>query len=724
MDDALARLAAKAGLFADYWDISGQHHVTKPETARSLLAALGLPTGSDSEVRQSLETWEARSWERNLPPVMVIREDEALKVPVVLHASEIDEPLRWTVYEESGAEIEGEARPSDLAVIAAPHESAGHSRRLLALDIRLPCGYHRLSLETRDKAEMSLIVAPRKAYLPLALRSGERLFGLTAQLYSLRSESDWGIGDFGDLADLASWTGRQGGATIVLNPLHALFMTDPESASPYFASSRLFLNPIYLAIEEIRDFTECDTAKKRLTEADAAKMLDDLRKSRSVDYEKVSDLKREILEMLFASFREKHMRRTGDRRAIEFHKFRAHHGETLKAFALFETLAENFGTPAWRTWPEGFHGPHSPDARAFERDHPERIEFFEYLQWQGDFQLRAAAKAGRDGGMEIGLCRDLAVACPTNGADGWRYGDVYVEGARLGAPPDAFNPAGQEWGIAPMHPHRLRDLQYRPFIDLLRANMCHAGALRIDHVMWIARQFWVPAGGSPADGTYIHFPFDDLLGMLALESQRNRCMVIGEDLGTVPENFRERMADADIFSSRVLYFESDHGRFRSPGEFPRLAAASVTTHDLPTLKGFWSGADLKERHQLGLFPSPEIERRSAESRHWDIANLMRALREAGLLPEGFENPDWSEDIWRAVHAFLARTSSALALVQIDDLTDEEIQVNLPGTSDDQRANWRRRLSKGLREIASDPVIKERMDVIANGRRPVRPPSSS
>jgi 4-alpha-glucanotransferase len=325
--------------------------------------------------------------------------------------------------------------------------------------------------------------------------------------------------------------------------------------------------------------------------------------------------------------------------------------------------------------------------------------------------------------MEIGLCRDLAVACPANGADGWYYGDVYVEAARLGAPPDAFNPAGQEWGIAPMHPHRLRDLQYRPFIDLLRANMRHAGALRIDHVMWIARQFWVPTGGSPADGTYIHFPFDDLLGILALESRRNQCMIIGEDLGTVPENFRERMADADIFSSRVLYFESEHGRFRTPAEYPRLAAASVTTHDLPTLKGFWSGADLKERHQLGLFPSPEIEQRSAESRHWDIANMARALREAGLLPDGPETPDWSEEVWHAVHAFLAQTNSALTLVQIDDLTDEEIQVNLPGTSDDQRANWRRRLSKSLKEIASDRVIEERLQVIATGRRPVRQPGS-
>ncbi|HKJ74653.1 MAG TPA: 4-alpha-glucanotransferase, partial [Alphaproteobacteria bacterium] len=252
----------------------------------------------------------------------------------------------------------------------------------------------------------------------------------------------------------------------------------------------------------------------------------------------------------------------------------------------------------------------------------------------------------------------------------------------------------------------------------------HAGALRIDHVMWIARQFWVPTGRSPAAGTYIHFPFDDLLGILTLESQRNGCMIIGEDLGTVPENFRERMTDADILSSRVLYFENDHGRFRTPGDYPRLAAASVTTHDLPTLKGFWTGADLKERHQLDLFPSSEIEQSTAESRHWDIVNLSRALKEAHLLPEGPEAPDWSEDVWRAVHAFLARTNSALALVQIDDLTEEKAQVNIPGTSDDQRANWRRRLSKSVSEIASDPGIKERVAAIAEARRSVRRPNSN
>lgn len=609
-------------------------------------------------------------------------------------------------------------------MIEAPQELSGPARRLLPLDIRLPHGYHRLSLANGADAEMSLIVAPRKAYLPSAIASRERLFGLTTQLYSLRSDSDWGIGDLGDLTDLASWTGHQGGAIIVLNPLHALFTTDPESASPYFASSRLFLNPLYLAIDDIADFRECDAARQRLADAELSETLDRLRKSRSVDYGQVSRMKREILQMLFATFRDKHMNRTGDERAIEFHKFRAHYGEALRTYALFEALGEKFETPAWRTWPEGFRSPHSSDVRAFERDHPERIEFFEYLQWQGERQLRAAAKAAQNAGMEIGLCRDLAVACPTNGADGWRYGDVYVEAARLGAPPDAFNPAGQEWGIAPMHPHRLRERQYRPFIELLRANMRHAGALRIDHVMWIARQFWIPTGGSPADGTYIHFPFDDLLGILTLESRRNGCMIIGEDLGTVPENFRERMTDANILSSRVLYFENDHGRFRTPGDYPRLAAASVTTHDLPTLKGFWTGADLKERHQLDLFPSSEIEQSTAELRHWDVVNLSRALKEAHLLPEGPEAPDWSEDVWRAVHAFLARTNSALALVQIDDLTEEKAQVNIPGTSDDQRANWRRRLSKSVSEIASDPGIKERVAAIAEARRSVRRPNSN
>ena len=708
MDADLGRLAAEAGLYADYWDISGQHHVTTPETARLLLGALGLPADTDLDVRRSLEEIEAKRTARHLPPVMVFREGDALNIPLTLGTSDPDTPLQWTVTEENGAKVDGELYLS---------REAGC---ILQLDVRLPCGYHLLSIDSVDEAPMSLIVAPRQCYLPMDIAAGRHVYGLTAQLYSLRSVRNWGIGDFRDLGDLAAWAAGQGAATVVLNPFHALFLTDPESASPYYASSRQFLNPLYLALDEIEDFAECEAARARIAEPGFAEALDHLRASDSIDYGTVSRLKREILELLFASFRTRHMNRTGDERAIDLHKFRARQGEALASFALFEALSEKFETPHWQAWPAGYRGPGAAQAREFARQHHPRLEFFQYLQWQCDRQLEAAADKARRNGMNIGLCRDLAVGCPVAGADGWRASDLYVDGARFGAPPDAFNPSGQEWGLAPMHPHRLRAQRYQPFIDLLRANMRHSGALRIDHVMWIARQFWVPTGESPATGTYIHFPFDDLLGILALESQRNRCVIIGEDLGTVPENFRERMAAAQVLSSRVLYFEREHERFRSPKDYPYLAAASVSTHDLPTLKGFWTGADLAEREELSLFPSAEVEQDAMSGRRHDRATLASTLREAGYLPDGVDPEEWSDEIWRAVHLFLAETNSALALIQMDDLTSEEVPVNLPGTSDKQRPNWRRRLSQSLEEIEKDQALSDRLGAIRRVREGLTP----
>lgn len=702
MDDMLARLAAQAGIYADYWDISGQRHVTSPETARLLLSALGLPADSDAELRTSLEEIGAKRI-RRLPPVMVFRKGDPLDIPLTFDPGEAGRPLQWTVTEENGARINGD--------LTLPFTGCNRLR----LDVPLPCGYHRLSIDGADDGSMLLIVAPRHCYLPADMASGHHLFGLTAQLYSLRSKRNWGIGDFRDFGDLASWAGDKGAATIVLNPFHALFLTDPESASPYYASSRQFLNPLYLAPEEIDDFTECEAVRARMAEPGFVDALRRLRDDLSTEYGAVSRLKREILELLFASFRTRHMSRAGDERAVEYHRFRARQGEALAAFALFEALSEKFETPHWQAWPAGYHSPDAALAREFARQHHARIEFFQYLQWQCDLQLEAAADKARRSGMAIGLCRDLAVGCPMAGADGWHASALYVDGARLGAPADAFNPAGQDWGLAPMNPHRLRAQQYQPFIDLLRANMRHAGALRIDHVMWISRQFWVPTRESPDMGTYIHFPFDDLLGILTLESQRNCCMIIGEDLGTVPENFRERMAAAQVLSSRVLYFEKEHDHFRPPKDYPYFAAASVSTHDLPTLKGFWTDADLKERLALSLFPSLAVEQDAMNGRWQDRRALVATLREAGYLSDSDEVPAWSDEVWYAVHMFLAKTNSALALIQVDDLMSEEIAINLPGTSDKQRPNWRRRLSRSLEEIENDQALSDRLSGIRRAR---------
>ncbi len=354
--------------------------------------------------------------------------------------------------------------------------------------------------------------------------------------------------------------------------------------------------------------------------------------------------------------------------------------------------------------------PDGAGVAAFDAAHPDDVEFFLYLQWEADRQLAAVAEAGRQAGLAVGLYRDVALGASPDGAEAWGYQDSLVFGAEVGAPPDAFNPAGQGWGLPPFDPHALREAAYAPFIDLLRANMRHAGAVRIDHVMGLARQFWIPAGGSPADGAYMRFPLEDLLGILALESRRHRCVVIGEDLGTVPDGFRDRLAQAGVLSYRLLYFErGGDGAFMPPDHYPALSLAAVATHDLPPLPGYWSGHDIETRARLGLLASSGAERAAKRERVTDrdaLANMLRA--HGGLSDAGHPSPD---DIALAAYRFLARAPSHLLMVRPEDILGLMEQTNLPGTRD-EHPNWKRRLPLTVEALAADPRLRRLAAMLA------------
>ena len=384
-------------------------------------------------------------------------------------------------------------------------------------------------------------------------------------------------------------------------------------------------------------------------------------------------------------------------------------GEALRRYVIFEALSEEHGGSSWHQWPPAFRHPAAPAVAAFAEANAERIGFFEYLQWEADRQLGIAQARARELGLSVGIYRDLAVGASRDGADAWADQEVIVQQAKVGCPPDPFNMLGQDWGIPPLHPLMLRDSAYQPFITMLRANMRHAGALRIDHVMALMHLFWIPADGTPAGGAYVKYPFEDLLGVLALESQRNRCLVVGEDLGTVPAGFRERMAEANVLSYRVLYFEKDGDRFKRPDEYPALALACISTHDLATLVGFWQGTDLDLKRRLSLYPSAEAEQNERAARRHDRTLLLRALAAEGLLPNGIdpENPEttaMTPALMASLHGYLARSPARILLVQIDDLMQEMEQINLPGTVD-ERPNWRRRLSGSVAELPAAPVMQ-------------------
>jgi 4-alpha-glucanotransferase len=389
-----------------------------------------------------------------------------------------------------------------------------------------------------------------------------------------------------------------------------------------------------------------------------------------------------------------------------FEAFRREGGEMLQRNCLFLALREHFANQEapradWHSWPEEYRDPASHAVAHFAAQNRHRLDFHAWLQWVADEQLGAAATAAKRRGMAVGLYRDLAVGADRSGAETWADNAAVVSAAQVGAPPDIHNPAGQNWGLPPFHPRALLEEGYRSFIELVRANMRHAGGLRIDHVMGLQRLYWVPQGEKPSAGAYVRYPTEDLIGILALESHRHECMVVGEDLGTVPEGFRERMAEANILSYRVLYFEQEPqtGAFLPPSAYPAGALAIVGSHDLPTLRGWWEARDLDLKEELGLFPEPGEASRQRLMRERDRMQLLESLRSEGLLPIDGE-PD-IPTLARAVHAFLARTPSVLAMAQIDDLTDEADPVNVPATSD-EHPNWRRRLSMTLDQLAVRP----------------------
>nr|WP_256476103.1 4-alpha-glucanotransferase [Siccirubricoccus soli] len=544
---------------------------------------------------------------------------------------------------------------------------------------------------------MSLVVTPGRCWLPEAPDRDGRLWGIAVQLYLLRSAQGWGIGDFSDLRRLVEVAAPRGAAVIGLNPLHALFPDDPEAASPYSPASRLLLNPLNIDVAALPELQDCPAAQALVASAEFRQRLDAARKVPLVDYTSVAALKLQVLRLLHAQFRQ---HAPAERRAA-FAAFQAERGEAWARSCLFLALRTHFAAQApelawWRRWPEGYRDPASPEVRRFTEDHAAEVEFQAWLQWVADTQLGTAAAAAQ--GMAIGLYRDLAVGADNGGAETWANQAAVISGLQVGAPPDYFNPAGQDWGLPPFHPRALRAEAYRSFIELIRANMRHAGGLRIDHVMALLHLFCIPAGHKPAEGAYIAYPIEDLIGILALESHRHRCLVVGEDLGTVPAGFRERMAAANILSYRILAFEQDaSGRFHPPEAYPRLALAVLGSHDLPTLRGWWEGHDIALKRRHGRLTEEQTAGQE-ETRARDKANLLQLLRERGLLGAG---PPDIPALSRALHGFLGRSNALLAIANLDDMLDEPDQVNLPST-DREHPNWRRKLSVPVEALPGHP----------------------
>lgn len=711
----LRQLCHAMGVLTEYHDVFGNRRQVPVGTLRALLIALRVPLDDPDAARAWLARREKAEWQHLLPPVRVHRQSAGPCTLILsLPEAEASHAFRWELTAENGTRHGGRLRPAELpAVETRIFDGGAYLRCAFTLPLDPGQGYHRLKVFPPRKhtaAELLLVVAPDTCYVPEALRPERKLWGLAVQLYGVRSAHNWGMGDFSDLARLVETASKAGASLVSLNPLHALFPHNPLHASPYCPSSRCLLNVLYLDVEAVADFAECEEARQTVYAADFQARLHALRGETLVDYAGVAAAKREILERLYRHFRAAHLGRDSER-ARDFRRFQADGAEILSRQGLYEALQEHLGGAdpslwGWPVWPEPYRRPDSREARDFAAAHMERIEFFHYLQWLADDQLGAAGRRALELHMGVGLYLDIALGADIGGCEVWSHQDLYATGAHAGVPPDDFNRLGQDWGLPPLDPVRLREAAYAPFIAMLRENMRHAGAIRLDHVMGLMRLYWVPRGRSPAEGGYVLYPFDDLLGILALESRRNQCLVVGEDLGTVPDALRAALAPLKVYSYRLLLLEREpDGAFPSPERYPAQSLAAVSTHDLPTLRGFWKGLDLDVRAELGLFPDDRTRQDLVVKRSQDRARLLVALEREGLLPPGagvqpVAMPEMSDELARRVHLMLSRAPSQILMVQMEDVLGVYEQANLPGTVD-QHPNWRRKLPLELEAWLED-----------------------
>jgi 4-alpha-glucanotransferase len=655
---------------------------------------MGVRADTEEAAAAALDALDREEWLNPLPVVHVASRTSALSLPLTQPAG--TGRVAWRLTLESGEEKAGEVRFELLQLLHRREiDSKSYDQRSLVLEA-VPFGYHRLAI-TPGSAECALIVTPDKCWLPAEIEQGKRLWGIAAQLYLLKSNTDWGIGDYADLRQLAQMLVGSGAQAIGLNPLHAMFIDDPEHASPYSPASRLLLNILNIDVMAVAEASSCVEALERMQAEDFQRELQESRASEMVDYTRVTRLKIPLLKTIFMSC----SGRRDSHGWQEFEAFRRGADESFERSCLFLALRDHFSsqTPPlvdWRDWPADFQKPEEAGVDQFAEDHRELVTFQAWLQFLADRQLGEAARAADH--MAIGLYRDLAVGADPSGAETWGNQRAVIAQAQVGAPPDIYNPQGQKWGLPPFHPMALKKEGYCSFINIVRANMRHAGGLRIDHVMGLQQLYWVPQGASAAQGAYVRYPREDLIGILALESHRNRCLVVGEDLGTVPTGFRERMAEARILSYRVLFFEKEERGFIPPDRYPALSLAVVGSHDLPTLSAWMTASDLALKSKLKLFPSAKLLKDAQRDRLDDRQKLLAAFNELGLTSDPIMQMSLFAD---AAHTFLASSASAITMVQIDDITQETTPVNVPTTST-EHPNWRRRLSMRLEEIASDP----------------------
>jgi 4-alpha-glucanotransferase len=716
-EQALDRAARLWGIEPEYRDTWDQPHVTPPEVQRAILKALGVPCGSQEELEGACEERLWSEWDRVLPPVVVLGEDPrqlAVNVPWEMTGLEASLELRFEDGEVRSWEV-----PLESLETSAWAEPRGRTmvRKQLPLPPDLPLGYHDLTvaLGPARRGHTRLILCPERAFTPGLARDGGRTAGLAVALYGLRSERNWGCGDFTDLERLIDWLAEEVGISFVgLNPLDDIPNRRPFNLSPYLPATAFYKNPIYLDVERLEEFRASRRARAWLARPEVQSEIQALRSAELIEYERVHALKLHALMLAFPVFLRALWKDSP--RAAAFREFVAREGELLGRYATYCALdewirARHPGVWVWPDWPEEYREPDSEAVRRFAKRHWRAVMFYQWVQWQVDLQLAAAQQHSRDRGLAIGLYHDLALATDRCGGDFWAYRSFYVTGCRVGAPPDGFAPKGQDWSFPPPDAGRHRQDGYRLLVESIRHNCRHGGALRIDHVMRFFRLYWIPEGLDPTQGAYVRDHWEDLLGILALESVRNELVIIGEDLGTVTPEMRAALEKRGIMGYQVPYFEKDSaGEFRRPEDYRTAAMVASSTHDLATLAGFWVARDIEARRAAGLLPEDGSYQRQLAERAADKQRLLNLLFRLGLLPDWFprwaeQAPDLSGELHNALVGLVAMTPCRLLALNQEDLFKETEQQNLPASTW-QYPNWQRKMRFSLEELGTAPLARD------------------
>ena len=729
--DNLKKLCQLLNIPDSFIDASGNNTYITQESQKNLIESLGFDISSTDKITGHIKKLTIEKFSNYLACVNICScQNNKYKLKIYLKKSDLKKPFTYLIKNLQNKKLASGNITPILGDIFAQEKikNIEYVGVLVELDLDIEIGYYKISLfqETNHLVDADFFVAPKECFIPDNIKKGTKLWGISAQLYALRSNSNWGIGDFSDLLDLLKKTNEYGADFIGLNPIHALYPANPEAASPYSPSSRKWLNIIYIDVNKLLDFKNSKKAQKEFNLATTKKDLEQARTSKYIDYTLVSKLKLKFLRLSFEEFL-KEKAKKNSARFKNFLTFCKEGEESLFYHAVFDAIQAKLTQESdvsqawgWPIWQEEYQNINSKKVKGFIKNNKKEIDFFCYLQWVASEQFKEVYNFSLEKKMTLGLYKDLAVGVSQGGSETFLNKGSYALDLSIGAPPDILGPLGQNWGLPPINPMDLAKNSYQDFINLLRSNMDSCGALRIDHIMAFYRLWLVKNKKSAKDGAYINCDIDAFLAIVAIESQKRKCLIIGEDLGTVPMELQDKLLAKGIFSYKIFFFtRASDGGFIAPCHYKKQALSTLSTHDMPTIRGFWRCYDLELGKKLGIYNNEETLQDLYKQRHDAKQKILDSMHGLGSLKNNISKDvnqtDITKELNYAMHLHMADTSSSLFAIQLEDLLEMDEPVNVPGTSDEY-PNWRRKLSKNIEDIFKEKDITILLEEITKIRK--------